>query len=97
MHQPTNRFFLVPEPVYMQVRSQLDAHWQHPNGRADTCMVPASEAVRDEHGTIICPVLRETCDWPEVAATIAQLLAAGIITETDEQTYFNAQPHNIEQ
>jgi len=84
----TNRFFLVDETTYESIRQSLDAMWGHPNGGTVTCMPPAADAVRNANGIIIAPVLRETCEWPEVAAVLAQLLAANAITETDEDAYF---------
>lgn len=83
----TNRFFLVDDTTYEQVRSSLDAMWGLPKGGTVTCMPPAAHAVRNTQGKIIAPVLISTCDWPEVAATLAQLLDANAITETDEAAY----------
>jgi hypothetical protein len=60
-------------------------------------MPKASEAVRNAQGTIIAPVLRSTCEWPEVAAVLAQLLSANVITETDESAYFSALSNSLEQ
>jgi hypothetical protein len=91
MTNPTNRFFRVPATVYEQVRAGLDAEWQHPNGRADTCMVPSDQAVRDGDD-VLCAVHIEMCEWPSVATTIAQLLASETITEITETDYFAALP-----
>jgi hypothetical protein len=91
MIAPTNRFFRVPAPVYEQVRAGLDAEWQHPNGRAETCMVPSDQAVRDS-GDVLCPVHVEMCDWPSVAGILAQLLGSETITEITEADYFAALP-----
>ena len=91
MTNPTNRFFRVPTPVYEQVRAGLDAEWQHPNGRADTCMVPSDQAVRDGED-VLCAVHVEMCEWPSVATTIAHLLATNTITEITEADYFAALP-----
>ena len=83
----TNRFFLVPDDTYEQVRLSLDAMWGHPNGRTQTCMPPAADAVRNADGVIVAPVLIETCNWPEVATVLAQLLAGNVITEVTYEDY----------
>ena len=88
----TNRFFLVDDTTYEQVRGSLDAMWGHPSEGTVTCMPPAAEAVRNADGIIIAPVLRETCEWPEVATVLAQLITAGAISETDEAAYFECLP-----
>lgn len=87
----TNRFFLVPDAVYESARGQLDALWNHPSNGTETCMVPLSEAVRNANGVIVCPVLLETCGWPDVAPILTQLLGSGAITETDEDEYTASQ------
>jgi hypothetical protein len=88
----TNRFFLVSDAVYESVREQLDTLWGHPSDGTETCMAPASEAIRNAQGVIMCPVLRETCEWAEVAPILTQLLDASVIIETDESEYIAAQP-----
>ena len=92
MSTPTNRFFSVSPAVYEQVRAGLDSQWGHPNGRADTCMVPAAQAVAAGGGNVVACVLREQCEWPEVAAAIAQLTAAGLATEITAEEYFALTP-----
>lgn len=87
--QPTNRYFSVSPATYEAVRGQLDATWGHPNGRAETCMVPAAQAVADGQGNVVACVLREQCEWPEVAAAIEQLTTAGLATEISADEYFN--------
>jgi hypothetical protein len=86
----TNRFFLVDAGTYESIRANLDAMWGHPSNGTATCMPPAAEAVKNAQGIIFCPVLRDTCDWPEVAAVLSQLLSANVITEADESAYFLA-------
>jgi hypothetical protein len=93
----TNRFFLVNAATYESIRANLDAMWGHPSNGTQTCMPPASEAVKNAQGIIVCPVLRETCDWPEVAAVLSQLLSANIITEVDESAYLSALPNSPEE
>lgn len=88
----TNRFFLVTDSIYESIRADLDAFWGHPSNGTETCMLPASKAVRNASGVIVCPVLRETCEWKEVAAILTQLIDDGVITETDEAEYIAAQP-----
>lgn len=83
----TNRFFRVPPATYESIRAGLDAAWGHPRGGTTTCMPPAADAIKDAGGFIIAPVLRTTCEWPEVATTLANLLATGAATETDHATY----------
>jgi hypothetical protein len=83
----TNRFFLANEATYEAIRQTMDTLWGHPKGGTQTCMPPAADAVRNDDNLIIAPVLRETCEWTEVAAALAQLLDANAITEVDEAAY----------
>jgi hypothetical protein len=92
----TNRFFLVDAATYEQVRQSLDAMWGHPSNGTVTCMPPADQAVRNADNLIIAPVLRETCDWSEVAAVLSQLLSANVIKEVDESAYLSALPQSPE-
>jgi hypothetical protein len=91
-----NRYFVVPPAVYEQIRQSLDAQWGHPNGRAETCMVPAADAIKDGNGNVIAPVLATICEWPEVAGAIAQLTDAGLVTEISDAEYFALQPTTTE-
>jgi hypothetical protein len=88
----TNRFFLVADNVYESIRADFDTLWEHPSNGTETCMPPVSKAVRNASGVIVCPVLRETCEWAEVATILAQLLSDGIIVETDEAEYIASLP-----
>ena len=92
MTMTTNRFFLVSDETYESIRQSLDAMWGHPSCGTVTCMPPADLVVRNPAGVIIAPVLRETCEWPEVSAVLSQLLTAKSITETDEDEYMAAMP-----
>jgi len=58
-------------------------------------MPTAAKAVRNADNLIIAPVLNETCEWTEVAATIAQLLGANAITETTEKSYLSALNYDL--
>jgi hypothetical protein len=88
----TNRFFLIADDIYEQVRKQLDVLWGHPSNGTKTCIPPPEQAIRNSNGVIVCPVLKETCEWEEVSLILSQLLDDGTITETDETEYMAAQP-----
>jgi hypothetical protein len=88
----SNRFFQVSPTDYKSIRISLDAQWNHPNGKAETCMPPAALAVTNGARNVIVHVLREVCDWPEVAPVLADLLANGHAVEVDAATYLSHVP-----
>jgi len=87
----TNRFFLIADDIYEQVRKQLDVLWGHPSNGTKTCIPPPEQAIRNSNGVIVCPVLKETCEWEEVSLILSQLLDGGAIAEASEAEYMAAQ------
>lgn len=87
----SNRFFVLSAPVYELARAGLDAAFGHPNGKAETCMPPASLAPQFS-GNPVAIVLRTQAEWPEVATAIAQLIGSGAATEITAEQFHAAQP-----
>ena len=85
-----HRFFATSREVYDQTRVALDALFEHPNSRAETCMEPTPSVVLGDDVYVALPV--EMTEWPEVAPLLADLLAGGMAEEIDEATYRAAMP-----
>lgn len=88
----SNRFFVLSAPLYEQVRGGLDLAFDHPNGKAATCLPPAAEAPLWTDGRPIAAVLSEQCASPEVAGMIAQLTAAGAAQEITAEQFHASRP-----
>jgi hypothetical protein len=85
------RFFrcLAGDAAYEQVRASLDAAWGHPtpSGLTVTCIEPAATAPRDGQGRIVLAVHDEFVEFPAAAAVLPDLLASGVVEETDAAGY----------
>ena len=87
-----NRFFVLTVQVYEQVRAGLDAAFQHPNGKAITCLPPAADAPKWTDGKPIATVLSSQCAWPEVSGMIAQLTGTGAAQEITAEQFHSSRP-----
>lgn len=82
-----NRFFRSSPEVYETVRLQLDAAFGYPDGVTSTVWEPLANAQRDTHGRCLLAVRAESCERPQVAAMLPQLLASGAVEEISEDEY----------
>jgi len=83
----SQRFFRASAAVYESMRQRLDAEFGYPDGTTETVWTPASSAVKDDQGRCLLAVRSESCERPQVAAVLPQLLASGVVEEIDEATY----------
>jgi hypothetical protein len=86
------RYFRSSAETYEAVRSGLDAAFGYPDGVTETVWVPASVAPRDSQGRCLLAVRSESCERPQVASVLPQLLASGAVEEIDAETYMAALP-----
>lgn len=87
------RFFTASPAVYEQARTTLDSAWGLPNERGTvTCIEPAATAPRDAQGRIVLAVPESFCQFTVAADLLPQLLAAGVVEEIDEATYWARLP-----
>jgi hypothetical protein len=87
-----NRFFSSSPAVYEAIRLQLDAAFGYPDGATETVWNPVASAVRDPQGRCLLAVRAESCERPQVASVLPQLLASGAVEEIDAETYMAALP-----
>lgn len=87
-----NRFFRSSPEVYEAVRLQLDAAFGYPDECTTTVWEPLATAQRDADGRCLLAVRAESCDRPQVAAMLPQLLASGAVEEISEDEYRTSQP-----
>lgn len=80
----SNRYFLLSQELYQQIRALLDAVFQHPNGKAETCLHPAPVL---HEGRAVVGILLSMMEWPEVAASVTSLIASGQIEEVTASEY----------
>ena len=90
-----NRFFrCASDAIYEQARAELDAAWNLPNEsiKTDTCLTPASAALRDKQSRILFAVDAQVCDWPPMPDLLARHISAGIISEISSDAFFASIP-----
>lgn len=78
------RYFKIDPQAYEQSRLYLDSLFEHPNGRADTC-IPPEPIIHEGKAMLACP--DEFADWAEVAPLIAELLSSGEAEEITQEEY----------
>jgi hypothetical protein len=84
------RFFrTADEPLYENVRLQLDAAWGHPtqDGQTLTCFDPAIVAPRDNAGRLLLAVDDQFAAWEPAATLLPQLFASGAVEEITAAEY----------
>ena len=88
-----HRFFVTSDAVYEQMRAAVDAAWKYPTSvGTQTCVEPASERPHDLDGRVLKALTLEWLEWEPVTTMIAGAIAAGIVVEIDEDTYWAAMP-----
>jgi len=89
----THRFFATSDAVYESMRAAVDAAWKYPTAvGTQTCVEPASERPHDATGRVLKALTLEWLSWEPVQTMIAEAVAAGVVSEIDERTYWAAMP-----
>jgi hypothetical protein len=88
----THRFFTTDDATYEAMRSAVDAAWGYPTAETLTCVPPASEQWHDASGRVVIALTLEWLSWEPVPSMIAGALAAGVVSEIDEATFWAAAP-----
>jgi hypothetical protein len=86
------RYFREESPgVYEQVRTLLNEAWNLPNDMGtQTCIPPASTALKDAQGRIVLPLKDFFCEWDPASSMLPQLLGSGAVSEITEAEYLQA-------
>ena len=88
----THRFFITDEATYESMRIAVDAAWGYPTSSTLTCVPPAAEQWHDAEGRVVIALTLEWLSWEPVPSMIAGALAAGVVVEIDEATFWAAAP-----
>jgi hypothetical protein len=88
----THRFFTTDAATYEAMRAAVDAAWGYPTPETLTCVPPASEQWRDASGRVVIALTLEWLSWEPVPSMIAEAIAAGVVVEIDEATFWAAAP-----
>jgi hypothetical protein len=88
----THRFFTTDDATYEAMRTAVDAAWGYPTPSTLTCVPPASEQWHDASGRVVIALTLEWLSWEPVPSMIAGAIAAGVVSEIDEATFWAAAP-----
>jgi hypothetical protein len=88
----THRFFATTDATYEAMRAAVDAAWGYPTAATLTCVPPAAEQWHDASGRVVIALTLEWLSWEPVPSMIGGAIAAGVVTEIDEATFWAAAP-----
>lgn len=89
----THRFFVAAsDAACEQVRGALNAAWGLPDGKTETCFLPASKLPHDAQGRPMLAVDAPFCDLPAVADVLPGVIDSGAVWEITRQQYDAALP-----
>jgi hypothetical protein len=88
----THRFFATDDATYEAMRAAVDSAWGYPTSETLTCVPPAVEQWHDASGRVVIALTLEWLAWEPVPSMIAGALAAGVVIEIDEATFWAAAP-----
>ena len=88
----THRFFATTDDVYESMRAAVDSAWGYPTFATLTCVPPAGEQWRDASGRVVIALTLEWLSWEPVPTMLGGAIAAGVVTEIDEPTFWAAAP-----
>jgi hypothetical protein len=88
----THRFFATTDATYEGMRAAVDAAWGYPTPSTLTCVPPAAEQWHDASGRVVIALTLEWLSWEPVPSMIGAAIAAGVVVEIDEATFWQAAP-----
>jgi hypothetical protein len=88
----THRFFATSDSTYESMRAAVDSAWGYPTPSTLTCVPPASEQWHDASGRVVIALTLEWLSWEPVPTMIVGAIAAGVVSEIDEATFWQAMP-----
>jgi hypothetical protein len=88
----THRFFTTDDATYEAMRIAVDSAWGYPTPATLTCVPPAVEQWHDASGRVVIALTLEWLSWEPVPSMIGGAIAAGVVTEIDEPTFWAAAP-----
>jgi hypothetical protein len=88
----SHRYFTTTDATYEAMRAAIDAAWGYPTAQTLTCVPPAAEQWHDANGRVVIALTLEWLEWEPVPTMIAGAIAAGVVSEIDEATFWAAAP-----
>ena len=88
----THRFFATTDATYEGMRTAVDSAWGYPTSATLTCVPPAAEQWHDASGRVVIALTLEWLSWEPVPTMIGGAIAAGLVSEIDEETFWRAAP-----
>lgn len=81
------RYFIVAESTYEDLRQRLNAQLKYPNALGQSVFQTPLQAPRDNFGRVLLAVDTNVSGYAVINDAISRLLASDLMSEIDEPTY----------